>query len=102
MNSLITLGGVVDPGGCRDGRAPFNDYGCRLRSMARVLRPDRRGLYSSAPSDSFLRRGGGGIAQLGEHRLCKPKVTGSIPVASTAGTISALETDHPHEEAGPV
>ena len=25
----------------------------------------------------------GGLAQLGEHLLCKPGVTGSIPVAST-------------------
>ena len=25
----------------------------------------------------------GGIAQLGEHRLCKPGVVGSIPTAST-------------------
>ena len=25
----------------------------------------------------------GALAQLGEHRLCKPEVTGSIPVRST-------------------
>ena len=25
----------------------------------------------------------GAVAQLGEHRLCKPGVTGSIPVSST-------------------
>ena len=27
----------------------------------------------------------GAVAQLGERRLCKPKVTGSIPVSSTSG-----------------
>lgn len=27
----------------------------------------------------------GAIAQLGEHRLCKPRVVGSIPTGSTTG-----------------
>ncbi len=33
----------------------------------------------------------GDVAQLGERRLCKPEVAGSIPVVSTV----------PHAEAGP-
>ena len=27
----------------------------------------------------------GGVAQLGERRLCKPEVVGSIPITSTTG-----------------
>ena len=61
-------------------------YAPRVQIAIRGPRPAAR------PSRLVLERlerqlfeggGGGGIAQLGEHRLCKPKVTGSSPVAST-------------------
>ena len=35
-----------------------------------------------APVD-MRESGDGAVAQLGEHRLCKPRVAGSIPVRST-------------------
>jgi hypothetical protein len=52
--------------------------------------PDKREVTSSnlvRPTTFIVSDGGflGDVAQLGEHRLCKPGVTGSSPVISTTG-----------------
>ncbi len=38
----------------------------------------------SHPDRRISESGFGAVAQLGEHRLCKPGVAGSIPVRSTS------------------
>ena len=45
---------------------------------------------SAAPSSEA---DAGAVAQLGEHRLCKPGVAGSIPVRSTMIASQATEVD---------
>lgn len=40
----------------------------------------------------------GAIAQLGEHRLCKPRVRGSIPLCSTTSFLSQANTRIFHDE----
>ena len=40
------------------------------------------------PVGAALPRNAGGVAQLGEHLLCKQGVVGSIPITSTPGALS--------------
>ena len=66
----------------------FNGVGVRLpltlprgvaqSGSASALGAEGRRFESCRPDQLF-----GGVAQLGERRLCKPKVRGSIPLTST-------------------
>ena len=40
----------------------------------------------------------GGIAQLGEHRLCKPRVVGSSPSTSTCQNVFGMESWIMHQD----
>jgi hypothetical protein len=51
--------------------------------MPSLPSPSRRSdLFSRSRHDLALLWAHGALAQLGERRLCKPEVTGSIPVRS--------------------
>ena len=54
-----------------------------LASLLRIFRTNETYAirWPAGPQGSVLWVGA--VAQLGEHRLCKPGVTGSIPVSST-------------------
>ena len=40
----------------------------------------------------------GGIAQLGEHRLCKPRVVGSSPSTSTCQNVFGIKSWIMHQD----
>ena len=40
----------------------------------------------------------GGIAQLGEHRLCKPRVVGSSPSTSTCHNVFGIKSWIMHQD----
>lgn len=48
-------------------------------SLANVPAGTRKKRHAARPADTHF----GDVAQLGEHRLCKPTVAGSTPVVST-------------------
>ena len=63
-------------------------------SASGVLLPNVHWTFGSAAQGAADRKTGG-VAQLGEHVLCKHEVVGSIPIASTRPSGSRSEIERP-------
>ncbi len=85
MAELVDAGGFDPPPSRFESECPFHFWPVKFtrENAPLVWARFRVRVPRSAPLHARFGGHHGGIAQLGEQRLCKPTVAGSIPVAST-------------------